>query len=213
MRKSKYVFLILAVLYVLIYFLDILKMVTVDENIMLGLTFSAFFMSLSDVCNNIVIYRITRNELGYICYITSNILQEYISSGTKETPLVNVINLKKNVERLVPDYKVKIHPNKFCMNWINKMLGILGNGCFILSIAFFVLTPYLAVNLNQQISICLTLLAFSVMCFNTFISEKAEDYLDKKSNFMNDKQIVIKSFVPEFDIFLNRCLFYEDSFE
>lgn len=148
MKKSKYVFLIFAVLYVLICFLDILNIVTVDENILLGLTFSAFFMSLSDVCNHIATYRIIRNELGYICYVTGNVLHEYISSGITQTSLVDVINLKKNVENLVPNNKERIHPRQFYMNRINKILGILGNGCFVLSIAFFVLTPYLAVNVD-----------------------------------------------------------------
>lgn len=210
MRKSKYIFLILSLLYVLIYILNILHIVTIDENIMLGLTASAFFMSLSDVCNNILICRITRNELGYICYLTSNTLQEYISSGITETSLVNVRNLKNNVERLVPNYKKKIHPNKFYMSMINKILSTMGNVCFVLSITFFVLTPYLAVIVNQQISICLTLLAFSTMCFNIFITEKTGDYLERKNNFMNNTQILIQSFSPGFIEFLNRCLFFEN---
>lgn len=212
MRKSKYVFMIFAVLYVLISVLNILNIVTVGENIMFGLTFSALFMSLSDACNNIVMYRITRNELGYICYLTSNILHEYISGGINETPLVDVVNLKKNVEQLVPNYKEKIHPNKFYMNKIIKILGILGNACFVLAIASFVVTPYLAVNLDQEVSICLTLLAFSIMCTNIFISEIAAEYLDKKNNFMNNTQIIIQSFVPDFSVFLNKSLFHEDSF-
>lgn len=210
MRKSKYVFLILSLLYVLIYILNILHIVTINESIMLGLTSSAFFMSLSDVCNNILICRITRNELGYICYFASNALQEYISSGITETPLVNVINLKKNIELLVPNYKEMIHPNKFYMNRINKMLSILGNIYFVLSIAFFILTPYLAVVVNQQISICLTLLAFSTMCLNIFIEEKIGDYLEWKNNFMNNTQIIIESFASGFIARLNRNLFFED---
>lgn len=51
------------------------------------------------------------------------------------------------------------------------------------------------------------------MCFNIFISEIIADYMEKKNNFMNNTQITIQSFVPEFNIFLNRCLFYEESFE
>ena len=121
-------------------------------------------------------------------------------------------NLKKNIEQLVPNYKKKIHPNEFYMNKINKMLGILGNTCFVLAIASFVVTPYLAVNLNQKVSICLTLFAFSIMCFNTFISEMVEENLDKKNNFMNNTQIIIQSFVRDFNVILNKCLFHEDSF-
>lgn len=197
MRKSKYVFLILSLLYVLIYILNILHIVIINESIMLGLTSSAFFMSLSDVCNNILICRITRNELGYMCYLTGNILQEHISSGITETPLVNVINLKNNVEQLVPNYKEKIHPNKFYMSQINKILRVLENVCLVLSISFFILTPYLAVIVYQQISICLTLLAFSTMCFNIFIMEKIGDYLERKNNFMNNTQIIIQSFFQD----------------
>lgn len=211
MRKSKYVFLVFAVVYVLIYILDILNVVTVNENTLFGLTLSAFWISLSDVCNHIATYRYTRNELGYICQITSNVLQEYIPSGVTQTPIV--INLKKNVAALVPNYKLMIHPNEFLHNRTNRIIGILENGCFVLSIAFFVLTPYLVVSVNQQISICLTLLAFSTMCFNIFILDIIADYMEKKNNFMNNTQITIQSFVPEFNIFLNRCLFYEESFE
>ena len=98
MKKSKYIFLILALLYVLIYILNILNIVVIDESIMVGLTFSALFMSLSDVCNNFIVYRITRNELGYKCWFACNVLQEYISSGITQTPLVNVVNMKKNIE-------------------------------------------------------------------------------------------------------------------
>lgn len=165
MRKSKSVFLILSLLYVLIYILYIFHIVTIDDSIMLGLTSSAFCMSLSDVCNNILIYRITRNELGYICCFTGNVLKEYISSGITDTPLVNVINLKKNVDRLVPNYKEMIHPNKFYMS------------------------------------------------LNIFIEEKTGDYLEKKNNFINNTQIIIQSFSPEFTQSLNRSLFFEDDFE
>ena len=82
-----------------------------------------------------------------------------------------------------------------------------------LSIAFFVLTIYVAANVDKKISINLTFLAFSTMCFNIFISEKIEDYLEKKNNFMNNTQIIIQSFVPEFNNLLNRSLFHEGSFE
>ncbi len=213
MRKSKCVFLILSLLYVLIYILYIFHIVTIDDSIMLGLTSSAFCMSLSDVCNNILIYRITRNELGYICCFTGNVLKEYISSGITDTPLVNVINLKKNVDRLVPNYKEMIHPNKFYMSKINKMLSVWGNVCFVFAIAFFVLTPYLAVVVNQQISIYLTLLAFSTICLNIFIEEKTGDYLEKKNNFFNNTQIIIQSFSPEFTQLLIRSLFFNNDFE
>lgn len=213
MKKSKYVFLILALLYALIYILSISNIVVINENIMIGLTFSAFFMSLSDVCNNIIIYRMARNELGYICWFTCNVLQEFISSGITQTPLVNVVNMKKNIECLVPNYKGHMHPNEFNKCNINKVISKYGSFCFILSIAFFVITPYLAAVLNEQISIAVTLLAFSIMCLNIYLEETIGDYFEKKNNFMNNTQIIIQSFLPGFIDYLNRCLYFNNELD
>ena len=48
MRKSKYVFLVFAVVYVLIYILDILNVVTVNENTLFGITDPNFSKALKN---------------------------------------------------------------------------------------------------------------------------------------------------------------------
>lgn len=48
-------------------------------------------------------YRTSRNELGYICYITTNALQTYISGEIKEVLFVDEINLKKNIKQFKND--------------------------------------------------------------------------------------------------------------
>ena len=52
-------------------------------------------------------YRTSRNELGYIyiyiCYITTNVLQTYISGEIKEVLFVDEINFKKNIKQFKND--------------------------------------------------------------------------------------------------------------
>lgn len=197
----------------MLYILNSYDIVIVNDSILIGLTFSAYFMSLSDICNNVISYRLIKNELRYICYITSNALNEYISTGYDINSLsVNVNNLKRNVELLVSNYKAGIHPNEYYKNKINKILYILSNVCFIFAIVFFVLTPYFSIMVDKQISTCLTLLAFAEICFNIYLSEIIGEYIEKKNNFMNNTQIIIQTFMPDFIEFLNKRLFYYEDF-
>lgn len=66
MRKSKNVFLLMAVIYFAVAILGNTEYLTISENILLGLSLSALLSSISDILYNISSRRIAANELDYI---------------------------------------------------------------------------------------------------------------------------------------------------
>ena len=78
MRKSQYVFAIMAAIYIIIAILNIREWIIVSENILFGLSMSALLSSLSDILSNIVSKRVYQNEFDYIIKVTSDFLAENI---------------------------------------------------------------------------------------------------------------------------------------
>ncbi|MCM1411476.1 MAG: hypothetical protein NC305_13140 [Lachnospiraceae bacterium] len=209
MKKSKNMFLILAILYVFIVVFDICNFLVISENVLVGLSFSAFLMSLGDVYNNWGTYRFVRNELRYICLITTNILREHISDGNIGSYSgVNINNLVTNIKLLENNYKLGIHPSSYYARKTNRVLHIISALCFVLAITVFVLTPFFSATFDRQISVSITLLAFSIMCLNIFITERIDECMEKRNNFMNNTQIIVNSVVPDFSMWLNTNLYY-----
>lgn len=141
MRKSQYVFIIMAVAYIVIAILNLREWVTVSENILFGLSMSALFSSLSDIFSNIVGKRIYQNEFDYIIKITSDFLAEKISNNPLNS-LIDIRNVKQNVENISKGYKKAVHPNEYCKRKVNVLINISSQICFILSITVFILAPF-----------------------------------------------------------------------
>ena len=89
-------------------------------------------------------------------------------------------------------------------------MEVLSQICFILSIAVFILLPFLPTIFQSSISTLLTLGAFAAMCFNQYITEAITDILNKRNDdFMNKEQVIIQTAYPDFSNFLNEKLWFD----
>lgn len=212
MRKSQYVFIIMAVAYIVIAILNLREWVTVSENILFGLSMSALFSSLSDIFSNIVGKRIYQNEFDYIIKITSDFLAEKISNNPLNS-LIDIRNVKQNVENISKGYKKAVHPNEYCKRKVNVLINISSQICFILSITVFILAPFhFPLSLFQNsYSVLATLIAFAAMCFNLYIEEIIADIIQKKTHFFNDTQLIIQIAYTDFMDFLNSHLYHYEN--
>lgn len=213
MKKSHFVFLIMACVYLAIAVLSFAEIIVVSDNILLGLSIAALLMSLSDIFEGCYLYKAGRNELRFICLFTSNVLKERISFGANlNNNLVSIGNVKKNVEQFVSHYELGVHPSEYWKNKKNYILHKISVLCFVLSIAGFLSTPFLPSVSVKGVSMLLTLLAFSVMCLNLFVSECVSEISEKRNSFFNNTQIIIEAICPGFSGYLNRSLYYYEDF-
>jgi len=79
MKKSKHIFAIMAVTYVVIAIASSLQWIVINENILLGLSMSALFSALSDIMANGENIVMSRNEFNYTILIASGFLEMKIS--------------------------------------------------------------------------------------------------------------------------------------
>ncbi len=210
MKKSKFLFAIMAVTYILIAIASVLQWLTISENILLGLSMSALFSALSDIMASGANIMIIRNEFDYIIGLTSSFLETKISQS-QYNPATNIRNIKFGIESMSKGYKTAKHPNEYCQGRKIKLWNISSQILFILSIVVFILAPFFPVIFDQSYSVMLTLCAFSAMCLNLYFGEYLSDIVDKKNSFLNKEQSIIQMAYPDFFQFLTfRFCCYED---
>ena len=76
MKKSKFVFIIMAVIYFAVAIADGFGWLIITNNILLGLSLSALFSSISDIFANFVWRNALANEFAFMIQITSDFLSE-----------------------------------------------------------------------------------------------------------------------------------------
>lgn len=209
MKKSQYIFAIMAAVYVIIAILDLVGLITVSENILLGLSMSALLSALSDILSNIVLRRANQNEFDFIIQIASDFLTKKISNNIGS--VIDIWNVKYSVESMSKGYKKAVHPNEYSKRKDIAWINILSQICFVLSIAVFILAPFPLILFQQSYSFLLTLFAFAAMCLNLFFEEIIADIIQKKNHFYSDTQFIIQTGYPDFMDSLNlRLCHYEN---
>lgn len=211
MKKSKSIFLIMAVIYFAVAILGGVGYLTISENILLGLSLSALLSSISDISYNIGWKKIATNEFGYIVRVTLDFLSEKKAhNANMYNPNINIRGVTQCVEGMSKNYKNSLHPTEYGKNLYIKAMEVLSQICFILSIAAFILLPFLPTIFQSSISTLLTLGAFAAMCFNQYITEAITDILNKRNDdFMNKEQVIIQTAYPDFSNFLNEKLWFD----
>lgn len=191
MKRSKHIFAIMAVMYVVIAVASSLQWIVISDNILIGLSMSALFSALSGIMENGANIITNRNEFAYIVCIASNFLETKISQNLY-SPLINIRNVKFEVESMSKGYKTAKHPKEYCQGWYYKFWNISSQIFFILSIAVFILAPFFSMISDQIYSVVLTLVAFSAMCINVYLGEYLADIIEKKNSFLNKEQVIIQ---------------------
>lgn len=210
MKKSKYIFVIMAVSYAAIAMVSSLRWIVISENILVGLSMSALFSALSDIMANGANIATSRNEFGYIIHITSAFLESKISQN-QYSPVINTRNVKLGIESMSKGYKFARHPNEYDQGNYIKFWNASSQILFVLSIAVFILVPFSPMIPDQFYSVMLTLSAFSAMCINLYMGEYLADILEKKNSFLNKERLIIQMAYPDFSqFFTSRVYCYED---
>lgn len=211
MRKSKYIFAIMAVVYLAAAMAGMSGGLVITENILLGLSVSALFSAVSDIFGNILQKQMQGNEFSYIIRITSEFLADKIANEMY-SQMINVRNVKFNVEAMSKDYKKAVHPNEYYKRRSITVINMISQTCFIIAIAAMVLGPFLPVVPQQSVSILLTLFAFAAMCFNLYMGEIIADIAEKRNNFMLNTQLIIQMGYPDFNQALTYPLNYHEDY-
>lgn len=211
MKKSQYIFAIMAAVYFIIAVLSLKGWIMVGENILLGLSMAALLSAISDVFSHIVCIRINQNEFGYIVQITSDFLGEKISNNMV-SPSIDSRNVKLNVENMIKGYKKAVHPNEYWQGKLNVWINRASQICFILAIAVFILSSFPLILIQRSYSVLLTLFAFAAMCLNLYLEEIIEDISQKRGHFFGDTQLIIQMAYPDFMGFLNFRLYHYENY-
>lgn len=213
MSKAKLLFLVLAVGYVSIGVLSLIGVVEVSNIVLLGLSLSAFFTSLSDTLNQWIIYRSQKNHMSYIAKCSVKFVDNKLETGAQRVSnSISIRNVKKNIENQNPRFEKSIHPSIYAEKAHIKFLTILTYVFYVLSVIAFIIPPFIKVDfaLLDKVSIFIALWAFGVMCFNIFLSELNADLSKKIFDFFNFTQPIVNSVYPDFMERLNSQLNYRE---
>lgn len=208
--KSKFVFLILFLGYILIAIGDLTGFVTAGQEILFGLSLSALLMSLSDCATAVKILLCQKNEMRYIAKCSSHFIDVKLKQNIPPANLgINIRNVKKNLEDENPYYQKSKHPNEFNVTKSIKFLNSLEIIFFVVSIFAFVVFPFFKISFEviSKATIFVTLIAFGFMCLNVYISELNSEQNNRRLNFIHNTQIHINSVYTDFYYWLNNQLF------
>lgn len=213
MNRSKSVFIILAIVYVLVALGLKFEVLSVNNNILLGLSISALLISISDAINKYVYYRQSVNLFQFELQKTIDFLQNKIEAGLTNSPVVNIRNFTSNLSILKKNNYNPYHPNDYDKNKINKSFHIIAFIIFVLGIAAFISIPFIKENIaNTSINMLITILAFASMNLTLYFDEIIQEEQDKRINLTCDKHLLIQCVYSDFlNYFQAETIFLKDT--
>ena len=114
MKKSSFVFIIMATIYFVVAILDGFGWMTITDNVLLGLSLSALLSTISDVLYNIGWLKTVSNEYNYIIQVTVNFLSEKRTNNVPNTnPNINMDGVNQYIKEMSKNYKNAIHPYEY----------------------------------------------------------------------------------------------------
>ena len=204
MKKSSFVFITMSVIYLAVAIFDGIGWMTVTNNVLLGLSLSALLSALSDILYNIGYIRTVANEFDYIIKTTVEFLSKMQAANIPSAnPNINIKGVMQYVKGMSRNYEAAIPPIRYDKNWFITAMKVGSQILFVLSLAVFILLPFLSLPFENPVSTSLTLCAFSAMCFNLYLTEAISDIFNKRNDdFMNKEQLIIQTMYPDFNLFL-----------
>lgn len=208
MKKSSFIFIIMAGIYLIVAILDGFGWITITNNVLLGLSLSALLSSISDILCNIEWLKTTINGFNFIIKVTDEfLLDKKINKIPNANSNININGVRQYIKRMSKNYKKAIHPSEYNKKKYITALEVSSQVIFALSIAIFILLPFLSLPFQYPFSTALTLAAFSAMCFNLYLGEAISDIINKRDNdFMNKEHIIIQTAYSDFYSYLNNRL-------
>ena len=204
MKKSSYVFIIMAVVYFAIAISGGAGWLTIPDNILLGLSLSALFSAISDILYNIGWKSTVRNNWDYTIRVAVEFLTEKQANNTLiANPNINIVGVRQAIKEMSNNYQNARHPVDYDKKRFITIMKVGSQISFIISIAFFICSPFLSLPFNSSFSSIVTLVAFSAMCFNLYLVEAISEIINKRNDFLNKEQLIIQIAYPDFFNYFN----------
>ena len=211
MKKSKYVFIIFALVYVAMAILYPFNVLNIGENLLFALSFSAMLLSASDVISKIAGYLCISNTYNADLKITIDFLESKIQCGFTQTRTINVRNVAENCKELLKTKYKYCHPDDYAHKTIIKAHNIFSMILFIIGIASFIIIPFLNQNItNTKTTSIITILAFAAMSLSLFLDELIGEKQSDINILINDKHLAINAEYPDFRSFFESNMYYRN---
>lgn len=197
MNKSKMIFPVLSVTYLAVAVLAMCSAISINKNFLFGLSAASLFISLGDSLSSIKNIKLWNNDYNYLLSITSVFLEEKIKNGF--TPAgVDVLAIKSSIDSLITTPEC-IRPFEYQKTKKIKNFDEWSLTLFVIAIGCFIIIPFTSIDLiSEKTSIYTTIFAFSVMCFNVFLSDHTNDIISARNAFGSDKQSLIQLLFPDY---------------
>ena len=210
MKKSKYIFLILCFVYVvmgLLYPSDILH---IGDNLLFGLSGSALLISTSDVVGKISNYLCIANTYYADIQTTIDFLDSKIQ-GDKSTYLFNLRNVQENYKLLQKRKYIFFHPHDYPKRFLIKALNCISLVLFVIGISAFIIIPFIAPNLTVTIiTPIMTMFAFAAMALGLFLDEINIQKQEDINLLLNEKHILIQAAYSDFRPYFESHMYYRN---
>ena len=212
MRKSKYIFIILAIVYGVVAIAEVNNLLLVDNNVIFGLSTSALLISVSDCCCKLYMLINEKNNYNETLKYTIDFLENKISNGYAYNPAFNTRNLKEHLELLLNN-RQSVHPMDFCKNRKYIVLQKMYMALFAIGIAAFIIIPFIDYDLSSScITSFVTLLAFVAMNIGMYIDERVYDVRENNAELFNDKHLIIQNGYSDFRNYFESKLYYRNDY-
>ena len=203
-KKSSFVFIIMAVVYLAIAISGGVGWLTIPDNILLGLSLSALFSAISDILYNIGWKSTVRNNLDYTIRVAVEFLTEKQANNTLiANPNINIVGVRQAIKEMSNNYQNARHPVDYDKKRFITIMKVGSQISFIISITIFICSPFLSLPFNSSFSSIITLVAFSAMCFNLYLVETISEIINKRNDFLNKEQLIIQIAYPDFFNYFN----------
>lgn len=209
MKKSKYIFIILFIIYLLIGILSPLDVLNIGDNLLFALSAAALFVSASDVISKVHIYRNTSNSYYAALKITIDFLDNKIKCNQTSNLVINVRNVKGNLEILQKKNYKFCHPDDYMKKKSNSALNTFSLLLFIAGISSFIFIPFIKKDIsNSAITSVITILAFAAMSLSLFLDEIIIEKQTDYNNLINEKHLLIQGSFWDFQNYFQTNMFY-----
>lgn len=197
MSRSKNVFLVFSIVYIGVALGGAFSLLSITENVLLGLSISSLFISLADSINSYFRNEMIRNDYNYSLSIASEYLQHRIDEGQLSVGNFDICNIKYGIDML-KSQAISIHPVEFSKKKRFMVGNVISTAFFVIGIASFVFLPFIKTGANNSLASCVTVIAFASMCGNIYLNELQNEISNNKFLFDNDKQSLIAALFPNY---------------
>lgn len=211
MKKSKYIFIILAIVYALMAILYPFDILNISENLLFALSSAALLISASDAVSKFCSYLCIKNTYYADLKTTIDFLDSMIASGLTNTRTINVRNVRENYKGLLKDSYTFCHPYDYAQKAILKNLSFISLLLFIMGITAFIIIPFFGFTISDtKITSIITILAFSAMALSLFFDELIDERQTDINMLINEKHLAIHAEYPGFKLYFDSNMYYRN---